>query len=118
MQYTLRCHRCTGAQIVCDELPTDPRCPKCGSVPASYEFSGEESCWRHRTPMTARYPVSPHVLTTTYVRVPPDEKDGFPNAQWYPGGTPENHFVMAPYCNECQRLYEAWLDGWRRTHLA
>src|SRR5687767_4940880 len=83
VRYTARCHHCTGQEVACDELRDDQRCPKCGSVPSSYEADGEVFCWPHRERMASRYPVSPDFLTTVYPWRGQSQR--FPNAKLFAG---------------------------------
>lgn len=109
MRYIVRCHRCTGPEVACDELRDDQRCPKCGSAPSSYEAGGEQFCWPHRERMGASYLVSPHFLTTHYAR-PAGYREVCPNARLFPGGTESDNFAVAPYCERCHELYERLLS--------
>jgi hypothetical protein len=93
--------------VACDELRDDQQCPKCGSVPGSYDVDGEPHCWPHRQRMSSRYPVHSDFLFIEYIWKG-GHAERFPNAKLYDGGTEEDHFSMSPYCEECQRLYEEW----------
>jgi hypothetical protein len=97
--------------VECDELRDDQRCPKCGSVPSTYEADGEQFCWPHRERMASSYSVSACFLTTVYAWRGHSHR--FPNAKLFEAGSRSGVFGESPYCESCQRLYDEFLAVWR-----
>jgi hypothetical protein len=85
-----------------DELPDVPGCPRCGAPLRRYEVDGEPCCWLHRERMASVYPVFSGFLTTEYIWRSGDVSR-FPCAKLYRGGTPEDHALMSPFCESCER---------------
>ena len=116
MRYVIKCHRCTGPEVICAELDDDQRCPTCQSVPGTYRIGEEDYCWLHREKMTLTYPVFPHFLFTAYAWR--GEEWQFPNAKLFEAAGEEGSFTMSVFCEQCQRLYEQWLNRWRGQQKA
>jgi hypothetical protein len=114
MSYVVRCHKCSGPEVVCDELRDGQRCPKCQRVPSTYEVDGEVHCWLHREKMLSRYPVPSNFLFCVYAWWGHEEQ--FPNARLFSGGSEEDAYCMSPYCQECQRVYEKWSSAFLREY--
>jgi hypothetical protein len=96
--------------VECDELRDDQRCPKCGSVPSTYDADGVLHCWLHREQMADSYPVSAFFLTTVYAWK--GESHRFPNAKLFEAGS-EGAFGESAFCRHCQRVYDEFLGAWR-----
>ena len=111
MIYVVRCHKCTGPDVSCDELRDEQRCPKCGSVPSTYHSDGLDYCWMHRERMASLYPVHPFFMTTVHSWRGHSHR--FPNAKLFDLGIEECVFAIIPYCESCQRLYDEFLVGCR-----
>jgi hypothetical protein len=107
VRYVVQCGKCTGPEVVCDELRDDQRCPKCESVPSTYREGGTAYCWVHRERMGLLYPVHPFFLSTVHAWRGHSHR--FPNAKLFDSGTEQGVLAMSPYCESCQRLYDEFL---------
>jgi hypothetical protein len=109
MQYIIRCGNCSGADLVCDELREDHRCPRCQSVPATYEIDGQKYCWLHRQLMSSRYSVSANFLFTIYAWR--GHESLFPNAKLFEALNEKDAAGTTTFCTSCQEVYERWLNS-------
>ena len=107
MRYLIRCHNCSHGEFFSEQLHADQRCPHCQSVPASYCVNGEEFCWLHHQPLSAKYSVSANFLFTVYAWRGQQSK--FPNAKLFEAYGNEETFGMSSFCPKCQEAFEDWL---------
>ena len=110
MLYVVHCYMCSGEAVECDQLQDDQRCPKCGSLPSSYEAEEGSYCWLHRERMSDSYPVSAFFLTTVYTWRGHSHR--FPNAKLFEAGS-DGTSGECVYCQSCQRLYDEFLAAFR-----
>jgi hypothetical protein len=107
MRYLVRCHNCSHGDFPCVKLFPDQRCPHCHSVPSSYSFDGEEFCWVHHQPLSAKYPMSANFLLTVYAWRGHESK--FPNAKLYEAHSADDISGRGSFCPKCQEAFERWL---------